>query len=88
MDTVGTDLDQARDSSLEKQGGGTMTPKPTIGWLVIGGWSGKRPLRPEVVESAQSIVRVCKALGVPVFVKDNMRADYIDKDEWPQEIPK
>ena len=69
---------------------------PWLGWLVIGGWSGKRPLRAEVVASAKSIVRACKALGVPVFVKDNMRDnEYSGKTcasgqwetDWPQEIP-
>ena len=64
---------------------------PSPGWVVIGRWSGKRPLRPEVVESAQSIVRACRALGVPVFVKDNLR--YLNLgcvgsgENWPQEIP-
>lgn len=74
-----------------------------LGWLVIGGWSGKKPLRPEVVASAQSIVQACKRFHVPVFVKDNLRDTHEAclsdasfraawsgvsmEEEWPQEIP-
>jgi hypothetical protein len=63
-----------------------MKSKPTVDWLVIGGWSGKKPLRPGVIESARRIVLACQGEQIPCFVKDNFTTA-APNTEWPQEIP-
>lgn len=63
-------------------------------WVIVGGESGPGA-RPMDVEWARSIVRQCKAAGVPVFVKQLGRAWALDgmrdikgasPSEWPEDL--
>jgi protein gp37 len=56
-------------------------------WVVVGAQSGPgAPPTIEFVESARRIVHWCRVLGVPCFVKENMRRAAPSLD-WPKEIP-
>jgi len=62
------------------------------GWVVVGGWSGAKPLRPGVIASAERIVEACADMEIPCFVKDNIRKlNMVNLGrppmDWPKEIP-
>lgn len=57
-------------------------------WVIVGGESGVRKSRPCNVAWIRSIVKQCKAAGVPCFVKQLGRHIEIANDshsEWPRE---
>jgi protein gp37 len=43
-----------------------------ISWVVIGGWSGGKGKQPEI-SWIKEIVEACDRVGVPVFLKDNLK---------------
>lgn len=59
--------------------GGWDHPQP-IGWVVVGGERGPGA-RPFNIEWARSIIRQCKAAGVPVFIKQ------VGANAWDGKIP-
>lgn len=59
-----------------------------LGWVVVGGLTGSRgtdltAMRP----AAERIVDGCRGIGIPIFVKDNLRLALPEVD-WPREFPR
>jgi protein gp37 len=56
--------------------------KPRLDWVIIGAQTGPgtKPPKPEWV---QSIIDQCRAAGVPVFLKDNLKWP-VKIQEWPE----
>jgi len=52
-----------------------------IGWVIVGGESGRRP-RPNRIEWVRSIVKQCKVAHVPCFVKQLGLNVWEDVDGW------
>lgn len=59
--------------------GGYHGPITGLNWVVVGAQTGPGAIKPKR-EWVQSIVDQCRAAGVPVFLKDNL------KDIWPGEL--
>lgn len=59
----------------------------SIGWVIIGAESGPKP-RPCKIEHVRSLVEQCKAVGVPVFVKQLHINGKVSKnpEEWPEDL--
>lgn len=55
-------------------------------WIVVGGLSGKKPVPAECFGAAIRIRNWCQAHRIPLFVKDNLRAQF-SQELWPQQYP-
>jgi protein gp37 len=74
----------------------SLGPDPVVDWVIVGGESGGQEARPFDAAWARDTIAVCRAAGVPVFVKqmgsvwaranrakDNHGGDW---DEWPADL--
>lgn len=68
-------------------GPGILTGEPRLGWVIIGGESG-RGARPHNISWDRSLIDQCKAAGVPCFEKQLGRRPYWDLlngcGKWPR----
>ena len=62
-------------------------PASCIEWVIVGQQTGPGAVPPKA-EWVQSIIDQCKAVGVPVFLKNSLKALMGDKfiQEWPEEM--